>query len=795
MLSGGRYCLRTKVKQEPSLLFLYPRWFITQQHPHPLRSLRHDPPENTELTFSYKISHPRREREDKAVQASHSHHVLQPSSENPSEANLQDYSGNTTVLDSATEQKFRIVLSRRRARQGLVVRERGPDGLHHRSYLPAPGSTSSPSRSENEKTKKNFGVAEATSWERTVVILANSVPRQKEIEGEEIWVSKETLVVVSGTSGHNSWVHHVRGGCEIQVTEIQSSCGTSRQVFLRGSARAIALTREHFDSLESGRKDNGEAQVGASGTLEPQEIELIAGSNVLKPDPEFVSALPDRHVLTAIKSHLRNQQWMRADDFPSPTTYDVRSFKEYVEDLTTMKTPRLVNRELYGVEDDKRNMVVANILYRLFTDANTARFASAVAMNLAFAFLCKRTELFGQLDRLYGQCRQLPLTMQPQTYSYVLRTMLPRNENELIGFRRVLDDMLSEGHSPNSQIWLALLQSGSSSTQKSIVADWMHRKGLLQNSMVKGQVASQIVKDGLNEGIHHQMDAALFISSIDARFGPDWMSPFAITQILLACASHKENSLSIEIFREAQKRNVSFKTTAISTLLTVAQRRGSLRDSLDFLSSHFVKTIGRNDRVLIPIIFMTAWKHRFYNVSRVLWRYAAILGAITYKMQNIVTQSLLRNQDISTPRAAKAGLTVANQEWKRRAGKVLVGINADISGLQQQSTRPAVPLNLTSTKNPTILLTQFTSDGQMRDQQLSLAYFMMHCDLEAWKHFTPPSSQRLFKLLSEAYAIDVRWKSEGVGLDRGGKSTQWMIENAIDVPLVKRQISLLVRPC
>jgi hypothetical protein len=799
MFSGSRCCLRIRVNHR-SLpgdillhrpLFLYPRSFATQRQYSLPETSAHEPCKGTKQSFHYTISKKRRKLEAK-VQPFKFHHVPQQPSQNPSEAQPHASRSIQVKLATSPKENLKAIITERRARQGIVIYKQRPDGLSHRAYLPAQGSTTSAEPQGKSGRNKRTAFALRSGWERTLNMLANANPRHKEAEGEKIWLSKQTLIELSGTSGANSWVHHARGGCEVQVSDVQSSTGKSRQVFLTGSARAVALTKEYFASLEIGEVLSQEDQLHLECTETPPEPLPKREPGASKASQGTSSSSPIRTVLTACKSHLRHKVCKRADDLPLSAMDSVRSFKEYVEELTTSRAPRLIRRELYRTSSENHNMIVADILCRLFTDTNTARSASTVALNLAFAFLCKHTELFHQTNLLYSQSRHLRLTLQPRTYSYILRAMLLQNEITIFG--RVLADLLSEGHRPDSKIWLAMLRSGSSLMQKGAIANWMYRKDLLGNSLVRGQVAAEIINAELRVMACDRVHADLFITSIDNRFGQDWMSQFSVTQALLACAANKAWTLAIEIFKEAQKRDVSIDHKALHAVLTVMHQRGSLRDSLDLLRSHFLKTTGRNDQVLIPIIFMTAWKNRFYNVCRVLWRYAAVQGAVTYKMQNVVTESLLQNQDSPNSRTAKSGLTVATLEWRRRAGKVLVGTDLDKSNFDRYFNLVSEQSGFGST-NPMTWLAQYTSDGAQRDQQSSLAYVMIHRDLEAWKYFASPSSGRLFELLADGYDMDVRWKSEGIGLDRGGRSTQWMIENAVEVPLVRREVSLQHKPC
>jgi hypothetical protein len=800
MFSGSRCCLRTKVNRtllsgdtptplSQPLLFLYPRWFTTQLQYHSTPQSAHEPSEGAKPKFNYTPPQPSEKLNAHVVEQIKLQHVSQQPSQNPSETLPYTFRSIQPELEKNSKENLNTIMNKRKARQGIVIPKLRPDGLRQRVYLPARGCTSSIEQCVKKETSQRSAWSILSSWERTLNMLANSVPYQKEAVGHEIWLSKQALIALSGTSGTNSWVHNVRGGCEVQVTDIQSSCGKTRQVLLQGSARAISLTTEHFAALQVGkmRAPDNQSDLGSTGL--PPELKPVVPSD-FEVNDAFNSNAPVRIVLTAAKRHLRQGNWMRVDELPEPATYTVRSFKEYVEDLTSIRAPRLVGRELYGAEGGTHNMLVADVLCRLFTDTQTAKSASAVALNLTFAFLCKHTELVHHRDQLYNQCQKMRLTLQPQTYNYILRASML--QKEMTRFGQILDDLLSDGHMPDHKVWLTLMKSGSSMRQKRAVADWMRRKDLLGDNFVTGEVAAEMISVELGVRVHEGIHPDLYIESIDARFGQNWMSQSSVTRSLMACSHNKAWSLAVQIFQLAQRRGVNFDHTALPPIFGFMQQRGSLRDSLDLLRSHLVRTTGRDDRVLTPIIFMTAWKHRFYNVSRVLWRYTAVQGAITYKMQNVVTESLLRNQDTPSSRAGKADLTPANLEWRRRAGKVLVGTDLDTRGLQQVfhliNGRPG-----STSVNPMVWLAQYTSDGGQRDQQSSLAYVMMHRDLDAWKYYAPPSRDRLLELLSDAYAMDVRWKSEGIGLDRGGKSTQWMIENAIDVPFVKREISVASR--
>jgi hypothetical protein len=796
MFSGSRCCLRTRVRgsipslvdfvPDPNLFFLYPQFFAAQQHTS--TQLPRDAYVNGIEAAGIRDQPISRDVNQAAWRNSiRLHHVpLQPS-QNPAKARATVHRGIDHQLESAAERKLEAIIWKRKARAAAVVRKvrtRGvPDPFDTGRSLPPPMEEIKDGPNTKARQRPPI-LSQHTHLERTLNIIANSNPHEKAVDGEKIWLTKSTLVEVSGYSRANSWVHQFRDGCEVEITDQESPDRTSRLAFLRGSSRAVALTRKHLRRVEQVFGNQRKPHYRPSkGSITPR----ATGPDS---DSKQTSSFPSSSVRTVFgntKGRLKHEIWTRADGLPSPTSFTVRNFTEYVEDLTTIEPPRLVKRELYGSRNEHHNTVVANTLYRLFTEPHTAPFASTHALDLALAFLHKHTSCKPMAKLLYEEAKRLRLSPTRRTYDYILNILLSRKE--MGNFLETLRTLHSEGYKPGLGVWMALFKADSSLMHKYAIANWMNKNSLLTNRYVKGDVAAELLIAELEVQKHRIARTGLFLASVDARFGQDWMCTSSVTRILKACAANRAWTLATKIIAVAQERNVQFDADVLSVIFTVLQRRGSLRDSIELLQSHLVKTVGRNDHTLVPILFMTSWRHRFYNVCRVLWRYAAVRGSVTYKMQAVVTSSLVRNQNLSAKGADKAAKSIRTQEWLRRAGKVIVGTNLDISHFERFFVLMKGGTFSEST-NPLVWLAQYTAEGEIRDQQLSLAYIMMHRDLEAWKYFSIPSSERLFNLLSEAYATDVRWKSEDVGLERGGKSTQWIIENAIDVPLVRREISL-----
>ncbi len=235
MFSGSRCCLRTNVNKRviPVEILLnhplhhfYQRRFRTKQQHKFTEPLADEPSEALKLSLKYILPEQSEEKKVSIVEPSYFRYVSQQPPQNPTEAPSHLSQNTQHELEARLKEKLETVINERRARQGNVVQDIRPDGLPRRTYVPTSGSAHSAGQYGKGRRKKMSIHLVRSNWERALNMLANSVPQHKEIEGEEIWLSKQTLIALSGTSGTNSWVHNVRGGCEVQVTGIQSHSGS-----------------------------------------------------------------------------------------------------------------------------------------------------------------------------------------------------------------------------------------------------------------------------------------------------------------------------------------------------------------------------------------------------------------------------------------------------------------------------------------------------------------------------------------------------------------------------------------
>jgi hypothetical protein len=159
------------------------------------------------------------------------------------------------------------------------------------------------------------------------------------------------------------------------------------------------------------------------------------------------------------------------------------------------------------------------------------------------------------------------------------------------------------------------------------------------------------------------------------------------------------------------------------------------------------------DDITYHNLFMLAWKSQQYNVCRIVWRHACMEAAVSYRMQELMLRSLMRN----TP----SQLNTIGEMWIVSAAKVIAGVDANPGTVAK--------------------LIGWSETGQQRERHLALAKEVLAQDLATVLKHRPAHS--LIPQLTEALTLDRHWTSKQLWKET---STTWKLENAINVPLIPR---------
>lgn len=586
-------------------------------------------------------------------------------------------------------------------------------------------------------------------WAEAVGLLAQYEARPQPEAEEELELSNDTVFHLTGSIHSNAWIHPVRRGCGVCVVGTSSTSEEKCVLTLNGMPRAIHLTKRYLVAVEE---------------------DILRHLNRENTVQELPASF--HYVLSDQKAHYGSIDGRRADGVEQPRDWTIRSFADHVETLVKMQIPRLVQRELY-LEGERHNMNVAKVLENLFSDPQTEAYISARALNNALLFCCRHTEVSNTADVLFQKARHIGLPLQSDTFNILIEYSLAQNQFDR--FRSLLASMQQIGITPDGMTWMALLRVTKSPEGRRTIQRHMRWRGLL-NPNVQRHVVTELIRTEFAEYLRQERPDQFrktgldkFVTFMDENFLPAWLSPISLNHMLNVCAERRHWNIIPKLVELARNRGMVFDSENLTHLLKVNRHRGSIRDSIELLKSHFAKTVGRDDTFAIPTVFMTGWNSRFYNVCRVIWRYAASHAIITYTMQNVVTSSLIKTSDVAS--------TPASHLWRVAAGKIIVGTGLGIANLEAQHR---LQEDHTSSMKVMEWLSQWTPNDGTREKQLSIASSMLHQDLTAWKRYQPMRSQPLFDLLEEAYAKDCEWMQVK---RQGCSSLAWMLSDAIDVPL------------
>lgn len=272
---------------------------------------------------------------------------------------------------------------------------------------------------------------------------------------------------------------------------------------------------------------------------------------------------------------------------------------------------------------------------------------------------------------------------------------------------------------------------------------------------VKG-VATVMLPGELIGHLNSGQDMASFIARMDGIYGLDWMSPSSLNRALDVIGergSFLQASDAIKLFLE---RNIRPNAVSLNTLLSHCDRQGNLTEAVRWMQYIPSKFCVQANEITYHHLFKLAWKSQQYNTCRVVWRHACMGGAVSYKMQELMLRSLVRN----TPSRPKT----KGEMWILSAAKVIAGV---------------APEPGTSAK-----LIGWSETGQKREDNLALAKEVLAQDLAAALHHRPVST--LTQQLTEAFVLDKDWTYNPLWK---GTSTIWKIANAVNVALIPRSKS------
>ena len=482
---------------------------------------------------------------------------------------------------------------------------------------------------------------------------------------------------------------------------------------------------------------------------------------------------------------------VRADKIPRPLDWSVITFKDYVEDITTSTMDQLMQRQIYGIRESHVT-AVANILEELFRNAEMKEYFSEKACNIALTFFY-RHYMVNKARAVYTSLEDLHIKLEPETYNLVLRGAA--GAKDLHNYTFHLRNFINRGFRPNSRTWSSLLMAVDSKEARRTIAQAMKTRDMLDRFSIMRDVVDLTVRDEVASYLDGGNSMSTFFQYMDSRYAPGWLTVSGANNILDQVAIQGSASEAFELLKAITQRVPVLDNVSLYTLLTHCRQIRAHELAIDILDYYEAKQGISPSPTAYEILFTQAWRSHFYNLVRVIWRFACMDAAVTFKMKKLVMDSLISDIADRTNPQPKSRAEI----WKMAAGKVTVGIDlATYNGAAKDFQHPGTiftDLVQEFSGEEKVLsahLAQFTDDADFprpKSKALQAAKALVYNDLAVSKKYR--TKRKLVSLLREALTVDREWAKCGLK----HSSIGWKRRNAIAVEVKVEDPQTLVRRC
>ena len=379
----------------------------------------------------------------------------------------------------------------------------------------------------------------------------------------------------------------------------------------------------------------------------------------------YDSGVRVRNVMT---DHKRLQQrpvtQLRPGDTKKPLTWTQRSFLDYVRILTQSHTSNHVNR--YGFRStDHHDTATAKLLRDLFKDPNVRSVITREACHEAMRFWIRGNHI-QDARVLFVHMEILKLPMVPETFNILLAGAA--KFEDIHNFHFILHLMLNRGITPNGRTWIHFMNAFPDVRIKLHILTAIQKKGLLNYPQIMIEATSQLARPEIESSLDRNQTQKDFIAHMDSRYGSTWVSNSSGTQIVHSLGAHGLISRCWEFLHFMDSRHVIPESYAVHTILHHCKQATNLAGAVEMLRSLPPRMNFQPSEETFRIMFELAWRMRSYNVAKVVWRYACLYGATSFRMRQRVYQSMENANSAGEPATSR-------ERWAKFAGPVIVGIN------------------------------------------------------------------------------------------------------------------------
>lgn len=350
------------------------------------------------------------------------------------------------------------------------------------------------------------------------------------------------------------------------------------------------------------------------------------------------------------------------------------TFAAYVDDLTNLP-PRLLRRRLQTTSTSGEPIhffrQVITELISIFQNPRFQDFVSGDAAEYALQFLMKYSDYHAAQLVFDALLRNKTYMLNSSIFDALLETAA--KNHDMHNFRWLVSTMARLRVVPSWKTWVCLYDLACRCLTSDIAARILQRMsstGVLDvPQALRETVCSNVERDLIRYLLQNQ-NASLnnFVEWYDERFGRKmhgdmnsrhrdaveprmWLSTSTANRMIKVLLLQGRNSDAMEVVRMLEAAGEHPDTATLNTFLTDARRARNPSVAVTMLKQLSCYSQNQNqnrwhaeivlDELSYANLFDIAWKGRYYNMVRVIWRYACCSGQMIWDVQQRVRQSLL----------------------------------------------------------------------------------------------------------------------------------------------------------
>ena len=424
--------------------------------------------------------------------------------------------------------------------------------------------------------------------------------------------------------------------------------------------------------------------------LEDVESQELRGSDV--------DEIPVRRVT----SESRNYRSFRlARHIYPPAKWSEASLAVYVEALVySQRTQDRVHWQKPLLKGWSNVEDVVFALESVFYSTALRRFLSIKACNIGLRFFYE-CGMLARAQALYIRMEDLKMNFTTETFNILLRESASRMDAH--NFTFLLHLMTRRGFKPNEVTWTLCLRVFDSSDVRAIIVRKMAESNMLDNDKIRRIVATHMIPDEIDKYLCNGHDYHSFLDYMSNKYGVGWLSTIAGNRLLYEVTKRQSTAESLNLLYEMKQTGFTADEISINTLLghclSSSKQCGLAFEILAVFKNLYRQYPGPQT---YETLFRYAWRNRLLNLAIVIWRTAAIYGAVSSEMKARVFQSLLLyTPALDNPDQSDDPVELSNSsrstKFRKFVGRFVIGLDAARGAATSQAMKT---LKLSSYNKP-----------------------------------------------------------------------------------------------